>query len=348
MPCGGELVIATSGNSSAGNGIRGTSAYLVPADMETAPFSGREPLEPSMMGSAPVQMPSEHPAHAPSIAAPTNRAPERSRNLWRLRPYLRPHRWRLAVMFSTAMLGVAVSLTVPLVTRAIIDGPVTQHELSLLVPLALLALGLSIAEVLLVWARRWAQSRAVSDLEAALRQDLYIRLQRLPIAFHDRWQSRPAAVPGHHRPVDHPPVPRLRADLPGDQLLQLGRGHACCCSSTGRSAWSCCGAAVPDHLWSHCGSSTSTRRLPQDAGPARRPRHPGRGVGARHPGDQGVRPAPRTCPAGSTTRARNLHDTAVDKAGLSARFWTFLDLVPERDPGHRRCCFGALAVGRAG
>ncbi|MGY4771565.1 ABC transporter ATP-binding protein [Kribbella sp. CWNU-51] len=92
-------------------------------------------------------------------------------------------------MFSTAMLGVAVSLTVPLVTRAIIDGPVTRHELSLLVPLALLALGLSIAEVLLVWARRWAQSRAVSDLEAALRQDLYIRLQSLPMEFHTRWQS---------------------------------------------------------------------------------------------------------------------------------------------------------------
>ena len=92
-------------------------------------------------------------------------------------------------MFSTAMLGVAVSLTVPLVTRAIIDGPVTRRELDLLVPLALLALGLSIAEVLLVWARRWAQSRAVSDLEATLRHDLYVRLQSLPMEFHTRWQS---------------------------------------------------------------------------------------------------------------------------------------------------------------
>jgi ATP-binding cassette subfamily B protein len=92
-------------------------------------------------------------------------------------------------MFSTAGLGVAVSLTVPLVTRAIIDGPVTRHELSLLVPLALLALGLSISEVILVWMRRWAQSRAVSDLEATLRNDLYIRLQALPMEFHTRWQS---------------------------------------------------------------------------------------------------------------------------------------------------------------
>jgi ATP-binding cassette subfamily B protein len=134
-------------------------------------------------------MPSEHTVKAPSIAAPTTRAPERSRNLWRLRPYLKPHRWRLAVMFSTAMLGVGVSLTVPLVTKAIIDGPVTRRELSALVPLALLALGLSISEVILVWMRRWAQSRAVSDLEATLRHDLYVRLQSLPMEFHTRWQS---------------------------------------------------------------------------------------------------------------------------------------------------------------
>ena len=134
-------------------------------------------------------MPSEHAVQAPSIAAPTTRAPERSRNLWRLRPYLKPHRRRLSVMFTTAMLGVAVSLTVPLVTRAIIDGPVTRRELSMLVPLALLALGLSISEVLLVWMRRWAQSRTVSDLEATLRHDLYVRLQSLPMEFHTRWQS---------------------------------------------------------------------------------------------------------------------------------------------------------------
>jgi ATP-binding cassette subfamily B protein len=92
-------------------------------------------------------------------------------------------------MFTSAILGVGVSLTVPLVTRAIIDGPVTRREIDLLVPLALLALGLSISEVILVWVRRWAQSRAVSDLEATLRHDLYVRLQSLPMEFHTRWQS---------------------------------------------------------------------------------------------------------------------------------------------------------------
>jgi ATP-binding cassette subfamily B protein len=92
-------------------------------------------------------------------------------------------------MFASALLGVGVSLSIPLVTRAVIDGPVNRREIDLLLPLGLLALALGITEVLLVWIRRWAQSRAVSDLEATLRHDLYVRLQALPMEFHTRWQS---------------------------------------------------------------------------------------------------------------------------------------------------------------
>ncbi len=115
--------------------------------------------------------------------------PSRSRNLWRLRPYLRPHVWRLALMFSTSVIGVGVSLAIPLVTRAVIDGPVNRHEIDLLLPLGLLALALGISEAALILIRRWVQSRAVSGLETQLRHDLYVRLQALPMAFHTRWQS---------------------------------------------------------------------------------------------------------------------------------------------------------------
>jgi ATP-binding cassette subfamily B protein len=92
-------------------------------------------------------------------------------------------------MFSTAILGVGVGLSIPLVTRAVIDGPVIRREIDLLLPLGLLALALGLAEAALVLIRRWAQSRAVSDLEATLRHDLYVRLQALPMEFHTRWQS---------------------------------------------------------------------------------------------------------------------------------------------------------------
>jgi ATP-binding cassette, subfamily B, bacterial len=92
-------------------------------------------------------------------------------------------------MFASALLGVGVSLCIPLVTRAVIDGPVNRREIDLLLPLGLLALALSLVEVALVLIRRWVQSRAVSDLEATLRHDLYVRLQALPMEFHTRWQS---------------------------------------------------------------------------------------------------------------------------------------------------------------
>src|SRR6266508_3571697 len=88
-------------------------------------------------------------------------APSRSRNLWRLRPYLRPHRWRLALMFGTSVIGVGVSLAIPLVTRAVIDGPVNRHEIDLLLPLALLALALSVSEAALILIRSWV-SRPVT------------------------------------------------------------------------------------------------------------------------------------------------------------------------------------------
>lgn len=132
-----------------------------------------------LLGGAHQLMPSD----LPVLVGP------RTRNLWRLRPYLRPHVWRLVVMFGSALAGIAVSLAIPLVTRAVIDGPVSKHEIDLLLPLGLLALALGVSEALLILIRRWVQSRAVTGLETALRQDLYVRLQSLPMAFHTRWQS---------------------------------------------------------------------------------------------------------------------------------------------------------------
>jgi ATP-binding cassette subfamily B protein len=51
----------------------------------------------------------------------------------------------------------------------------------------LLALG--VAEALLFGLRRWLVARPLASVEAAMRADLYRHLQRLPVAFHDRWAS---------------------------------------------------------------------------------------------------------------------------------------------------------------
>jgi ATP-binding cassette subfamily B protein len=111
------------------------------------------------------------------------------RSLWRLRGYLRPHVGALAIMLGTSLGGVGLSIAIPLVTKALIDGPITDRELGPVLPLGLLALGLGILEAALVFWRRWVQSNAVLGLETALRHDLYARLQQLPMSFHSKWQS---------------------------------------------------------------------------------------------------------------------------------------------------------------
>jgi len=92
-------------------------------------------------------------------------------------------------MFAASLAGVGLSIALPLVTRAIIDGPISHHELGPVLPLGLLAIGLGVLEAVLIFLRRWVQSNAVLGLETDLRRDLYERLQALPMSFHTRWQS---------------------------------------------------------------------------------------------------------------------------------------------------------------
>src|SRR3954451_18766276 len=110
-------------------------------------------------------------------------------SLWRLRGYLRPHLTALVIMVTTALAGGALTVAIPLVTKALIDGPIAQRELGPLVPLGLLALALGILEAVLIFLRRWVQSNAVLGMETTMRHDLYARLQQLPMAFHGQWQS---------------------------------------------------------------------------------------------------------------------------------------------------------------
>jgi ATP-binding cassette, subfamily B, bacterial len=95
----------------------------------------------------------------------------------------------MLTMFAAALLGVGAGIVIPLITKEIVDGPVARGQRSLLVPLALAAFGLGAVEAFLTFVRRWIQSTAVLGMETAIRGDLYRRLQRLPVAFHDRWQS---------------------------------------------------------------------------------------------------------------------------------------------------------------
>jgi len=135
-------------------------------------------------------MPDDAPAANPAKPqGPTAHPPASVKSLWRLRAYLRPHVLALTIMLVTSMAGVGVSILIPLQIKALIDGPIAHHDESGVLPLGLAVLGLGILEAFLIWWRRWIQSDAVLSVETALRRDLYDRLQELPMSFHSQWQS---------------------------------------------------------------------------------------------------------------------------------------------------------------
>jgi ATP-binding cassette subfamily B protein len=110
-------------------------------------------------------------------------------DLWRLRHYLRPHRRQLAVMIGAAIAVEAAEITIPLLSKTVIDTAIAQHDRGLLLPIGLLAVGLGAASATLSLVRRWVQGNAVADMEKTIRDDLYAHLQGLAPAFHDEWQS---------------------------------------------------------------------------------------------------------------------------------------------------------------
>ncbi len=110
-------------------------------------------------------------------------------SLWRFRTYLLPYRGRFIGSFVFAGIGVGAAIVVPLVTRAVIDGPIADSDRQGVYALGLLAIALGVVEAILMFGRRWIVSKATLGTEYDIRFDLYAKLQRLPMPFHNRWQS---------------------------------------------------------------------------------------------------------------------------------------------------------------
>ncbi|MFJ5034681.1 ABC transporter transmembrane domain-containing protein [Streptomyces sp. NPDC088560] len=111
------------------------------------------------------------------------------RTLLRLWPYVRPVRARLFTAAFVAVVASCTGLVIPLVLKWMVDGPVADRDPGGVWLGALYLFLLGVAEALLFGLRRWLVARPLSRVEARMRAGLYGRLQRLPVAFHDRWAS---------------------------------------------------------------------------------------------------------------------------------------------------------------
>ncbi|WP_371669056.1 ABC transporter ATP-binding protein/permease [Streptomyces sp. NBC_00289] len=124
---------------------------------------------------------------------PTTRATAEDRSavrtLLRLWPFVQPVRVRLFTAAVVAIVASCTGLVIPLVLKWMVDGPVADGDPAGVWLGALYLLLLGFAEALLFGLRRWLVARPLSHVEAEMRAGLYRHLQRLPIAFHDRWAS---------------------------------------------------------------------------------------------------------------------------------------------------------------
>jgi ATP-binding cassette, subfamily B, bacterial len=124
----------------------------------------------------------------PAIASPATRI-RTSSDLRRLLPYLLPYRARWIVMLVVSVVSLAATVAIPLMTKAVIDGPVRHQDPHGLWVLGSAAVAVGVTEAVLWFIRRWMVARATMGVEADIRKDLYGRLQILPMSFHSRWQS---------------------------------------------------------------------------------------------------------------------------------------------------------------
>lgn len=124
----------------------------------------------------------------PAIAAAPV-PPRPASDLIRLLPYLLPYRARWLTMVAVAILSLAATVGIPLMTKAVIDGPLRHQDQRGLWIVGTAATAVGVSEAVLWFFRRWLVARATMGVEADIRKDLYARLQILPMSFHGRWQS---------------------------------------------------------------------------------------------------------------------------------------------------------------
>ncbi|MGH3755192.1 MAG: ABC transporter ATP-binding protein, partial [Pseudonocardiaceae bacterium] len=109
--------------------------------------------------------------------------------LWRLWAYVRPVWGRILGSAAAALGSMLAGLAIPLLIQRIVDGPIATGDRRALVALSGGVLALGVVEAGLVYLRRQLVARPTTDIEKRMRADLYHHLQRLPVAFHDRWPS---------------------------------------------------------------------------------------------------------------------------------------------------------------
>ncbi len=139
--------------------------------------------------ATPISTPQTPPRPAGALGLTASAAPTSRASLIRLWPFIRPEAPALAWSAVLALAAMVCGLVIPLIVQHIVDGPIADRDLSALWWPGVWLLLTGAAEAVLFGVRRWLAARPCTRIQAAMRQQIYDRLQQLPVAYHDAVSS---------------------------------------------------------------------------------------------------------------------------------------------------------------
>ena len=110
-------------------------------------------------------------------------------SLRRVYPFVQGALPLLFIGIFVSLAAVATALTIPFALRWLVDNPLSTGDVAQIVPGVAVIFGLGMAEVIFIYLRRWITLAPGVHLEGKMRNAIYVHLQKLPVSFHDKWQS---------------------------------------------------------------------------------------------------------------------------------------------------------------
>ncbi len=111
------------------------------------------------------------------------------RSLLRLRVYLRPYWRQVTISLVLLIILTGLSLVVPEIIRQVIDIGLKQANISYLVTMALILLGIGAVSSALTYFQRYLNQWIASHIGYDLRNSLYDHIQHLSFSYHDHAQT---------------------------------------------------------------------------------------------------------------------------------------------------------------
>lgn len=111
------------------------------------------------------------------------------KSLLRLRSFIRPYWGHVLLALGALVLMTAISLTIPLIIRQVIDEGLVNQDAWLLITAALILLGIGIARAVLMYWQRYLTERIAAQVGYDLRNRMYDHIQRLSFTYHDHAET---------------------------------------------------------------------------------------------------------------------------------------------------------------